>query len=107
MKVSLSSSDIEILERYQRNVSDRGSYVKVTSILMLGKGLCPQKVSEYLDIDNSTVYRYADSYLEDSLEAYLRTDYKGYWGLLTSVQISELRAELNRTLYTEAKSVAS
>lgn len=106
MKISLSPTDIEILERYQRNVSDRRSYVKVTCILMLCKGLCPKEVSDYLGIDDSTVYRYGDSYHEDGLEVYLRTDYKGYWGLLSCVQISELRSELNRTLYTEAKSVA-
>jgi transposase len=79
MKVSLSSTDIATLERYQRNVSDRRSYVKVTCILMLGKGLSPKAVSEYLGIDGSTVYRYADSYHEDGMEAYLRTDYKGYF----------------------------
>ena len=106
MKIILSCTDIEILERYQRNVSDRRSYVKVTCILMLGKGLSPQTVSEYLGIDDSTVYRYAGSFLNDGLESYLRTDYKGYWGLLTCVQISELRAELNSNLYTDAKSVA-
>jgi len=106
MKIILSCSEIEILERYRRNVSDRRSYVKVTCILMLGKGLSPQTVSEYLGIDDSTVYRYAGSFLNDGLESYLRTDYKGYWGLLTCVQISELRAELNSRLYTDAKSVA-
>jgi transposase len=58
MKLSLSSTDIEIMERYRRNVSDRRSYVKVTCILMLGKGLSPKEVSEYLGIGDSTVYRY-------------------------------------------------
>lgn len=107
MKISLPSTDIKTLERYQRNVSDRRSYVKVTCILMLGKGLSPKEVSDYLGIDNSTVYRYADSFLQDGLEVYLRTDYKGYWGMLSSVQISELRSELNTSLYTDAKSVAA
>ncbi|MBB4045285.1 helix-turn-helix domain-containing protein [Bacteroides reticulotermitis] len=106
MNISLSSTEIAILERYQRNFSDRRSYVKVTCILMIGKGLSPKEVSDYLDIDDSTVYRYADSYHEDGLEVYLQTDYKGYWGMLSCVHISELRRELNRSLYTEAQSVA-
>jgi len=105
MEISLASTDIEILERYQRNVSDRRSYVKVTCILMLHRGYPPGEISDCLGIDNSTVYRYAGSFLNDGLEAYLRTDYKGYWGLLTCVQISELRAELKSNLYTDAKSV--
>lgn len=74
---------------------------------MLCKGLFPKEVSDYLGIDDSTVYRYGDSYLGDGLEVYLRTDYKGYWGLLSCVQISELRAGLNRPLYTESQSVAA
>lgn len=107
MKITLSSTDIKTLEGYQRHVSDRRSYVKVTCILMLHMGYSPGEISSCLGIDNSTVYRYANSYLEDGLEVYLRTDYKGYWGMLSSVQISELRRELNRKLYTESKSVAS
>jgi transposase len=107
MKIVLLSTELETLERYQRNVSDRRSYVKVTCILMLQMGYQPVEVSSCLGIDDSTVYRYAGSFLQDGLEAYLRTDYKGYWGMLTSVQISELRRELNTTLYTEAKSVAA
>ncbi|MDR1091230.1 MAG: winged helix-turn-helix domain-containing protein [Prevotella sp.] len=107
MQINLSPSEAQILERYRRNVPDRRSYVKVTCILMQGKGLSPKEVSEYPGIDESTVYRYGDSYLEDGLEGYLRNDYKGYWGTLSSVQISELRRELNSNLYTDAKSVSA
>ena len=89
MQVVLSSLEVESLEGYWRNVSDRRSYVKVTCILMLSKGLSPKEVSEYLGIDGSTVYRYTGSFHADGLEAYLRSDYKGYWGMLSSVRISE------------------
>ena len=105
MKISLPSTDIEILERYRHNVSDRRSYAKVTCILMLHRGYAPGEISDCPGIDNSTVYRSADSFSQDGLDAYLRTGYKGYCGLLTSVQISELRAELNSRLYTDAQSV--
>lgn len=68
MQLNLSSSDIETLKHYQRNVSDHRSYVKVTCILMLGKGLSSKEVSDYLGIDDSTVYRYSDPFKKNGLE---------------------------------------
>jgi len=94
-------------ETSQRTVSDRSSYVKVTTLLLLDKGLPISQISDYLGIDHSTVYRYRKAYETDGLARYLVTDYQGYWGRLSCCQISELRRELNTTLYTDSKQVAA
>lgn len=106
MEITLTTDERETLKKYQRNVSGRSSYVKVTAILMLSSGMSPETVAEHLGIDKSTVYRYLQSYQNDGLEKYLTTDYKGYWGLLSCIQISELRQELNTNLYIDSKDVA-
>jgi len=105
MKVTLTPDERDSLKRYQRNVSGRWSYVKVTTILMLSTGMSFEQVAEHLGIDRSTVYRYLQSYQTDGLEQYLSTDYKGYWGQLSCVQIAELRKELNTNLYTDSKEI--
>jgi len=105
MRYELPLSDIETLRRYQRNVQGK-EYVKVTSILMLTKGYSPESVSECLGIDSSTVYRYWTLYREVGLESFLENRHKGYWGMLSSQQISRLRYELKHHLYTDSKSVS-
>jgi transposase len=106
MRVNLTNDERKTLKQYQRNVSERSSYVKVTTILLLDKGLEPIEIADYLGIDISTIYRYSKCYFQDGLDKYLSTDYKGYWGLLSSHQIAELRNELNTNLYTESKSIS-
>jgi transposase len=106
MEINLTNDERKILKQYQRNVSERSSYVKVTTILLLDKGLAPIEIADYLGIDSSTIYRYSKSYHQDGLDKYTSTDYKGYWGLLSSHQIAELRNELNTNLYIESKAIA-
>ena len=74
---------------------------------MLSKGLSPEDVSKFLNIHLSTVYRYSKSYSTVGLPDFLATNYDGYWGNLSSVEISLLRSELKRTIYTDAKSVGA
>jgi transposase len=105
MRYELSIADRETLRRYQRNVSGK-EYIKVTSLLMLGNGLSVETVSDSLGIDISTVYRYWNSYKSLGLDAFLENRHKGYWGLLSSQQMSLLQAELKLHIYTDSKSVA-
>jgi transposase len=96
---------IESLRCYQRNVRGK-EYIKVTSILMLSKGLSAEIVSDSLGIDLSTVYRYWTTYKGKGLESFLENLHKGYWGMLSSLQISRLRMELKNTIYTDSRSIA-
>jgi len=107
MKLTLTREELEALRGYQRNSDNRCTYIKVTCILMLSTGFSPGEVSSVLGIDDSTVYRYAASYRSEGLSSYLGSNHKGYWGMLSSVQLSELREELNRTLYTDSGSVCA
>jgi transposase len=104
MKYELPITDRDSLRLYQRNVSGK-EYIKVTSLLMLSNGLSVETVSDSLGIDISTVYRYWNSYKEFGLDAFLENRHKGYWGMLSSAQISQLRTELKGQAYTDARSV--
>jgi transposase len=107
MEIQLTDTQRNELQIFQRNVEKRSEYVKVTTILLLDKGLSITDISDYLGIDSSTIYRYVNSYISDGLVAYLQTDYQGYWGRLSSHQISQLRKELNTNLYLDSKEVVS
>lgn len=73
---------------------------------MSDKGLLAAEIADHLGIDTGTIYRYHQIYRQDGIEKYLATDYKGYWGQLSCVQIAELRQELKTNLYTDSKAVA-
>lgn len=103
MNLDLTQPQLTELRQLQRTASDRSAYIKVTVLLLLHKGLTPQEVADYLGIDDGTVYRYRQEYGQQGLQAYLATHYKGYWGLLSSSQLSELRKELNTNLYTTSE----
>ncbi|MDR0437546.1 MAG: winged helix-turn-helix domain-containing protein [Bacteroidales bacterium] len=64
-------------------------------------------ISQSLGIHISTVYRYVKSYSTVGLSDFLSTNYDGFWGNLSSVEISILRTELKRTVYTDSKSIAA
>jgi len=82
---------------------------------MLSEKLSAEDVSKFLNIHISTVYRYCKSYSTVGLTSlrasplsdFLTTNYAGFWGNLSSVEISILRTELKRKIYTDAKSVAA
>ena len=105
MKYQLPSIEVEELQKSQRQTSDKSVYIKVTSVLMLHQGFLPEDVSRFLGISISSVYRYIKSYATVGLSDFLATNYDGYWGNLSSVEISLLRTELKRTIYTDAKAV--
>jgi transposase len=74
---------------------------------MLNQNVCAEDVSKFLNIHISTVYSYFKSYSTAGLSEFLATGYDGFWGNLSSVEIRVLRSELKRTVYTDARSVAS
>lgn len=105
MKFQLPAEEFEALKTLQRNVSG-SDYIKVTSILMLHHGNSAQNVSASLGIDLSTVYRYLGLYQQGGVSSLTGNKYQGYWGMLSSAQISILRSELKSHVYTDSKSVA-
>ena len=105
MKYNLSDIELQNLRKYLKQSSDSVSYIKVTVILMLDMQKGIEEIEEVLGIDGSTIYRYAERYQLDGLEKYLETNYKGYFGELSCVQISLLRKDLKNRLYTTSKEV--
>ena len=72
---------------------------------MLASDFSPDLVAQSLGIDVATVYRYKNLYLRGKTDSLWEDRYKGYWGRLDSGQISLLCEELERHIYTDAKSV--
>ena len=63
---------------------------------MLDRGRAVAAIAEDLGLDESAVYRYAQTYQLQGLAGYLRAEQPGCWGLLTSVQLAGLCRELGQ-----------
>ena len=73
------------------------------SILMLHKRFSVVQVSDSLGIDWSTLY--CQTYKSGGISELIDNN-KGYWGMLSGIQLSQLRIELKCRVYTDAKSVS-
>lgn len=105
MKIKLSETEKVELKKLQHQLGDKNLYIKVTILLMLDKGRNIQIIAEDLGIDDGTIYRYISNFQNNGLDKYLFTEHKGYWGLLSSEQISRLRQEINNHLHINSHSI--
>lgn len=71
MEIQLSTSEMGVLRKLQRNLAGSSDYARVTCVLMLGMGNSPSFAASCLGIDVSTVYRSA--YLHGGAEELLES----------------------------------
>ena len=107
MTVTLSDSERQLLRQAQRASRGKAGYVPVTVLLLLDRGRAVAAIAEDLGLDETTVYRYAQTYRLKGLPGYLAAEQPGYWGLLTSAQLAGLGRELSQTLYTDCRAIAA
>ena len=106
MVVSLPDTERQLLRRAQRACRGKAGYVPVTVLLLFDRGRAVAAIAEDLGLDESTVYRYAQTYQLRGLLGYLRAEPPGYWGSLTSAQLAGLCRELYHQLYTYCRPIA-
>lgn len=92
------------MRKKERNVR---RHMKLSVILNLDRGLSPAEVAEFLGIDDSTVYRYAQGYKQSGLEAYLDDNWVAFSGLLSDAQLLRLKEEVSEHLYLCAREVGA
>lgn len=76
MEIQLSTSEMEVLRKLQRNLAGSSDYVRVIRILMLCMGNFPSFVASCLGLDVPTVYRYRFVFLHGGTDELLGNRYK-------------------------------
>ena len=93
MKLILEKSQMALLQELQRNTSDRDTYQKLTTLLMIHQKYPFQEIAFILGIDTSTVYRHFNQYIQcQNFDNYLATHYKPCVGKLNSQQHQQVKA---------------
>ncbi len=99
MELILTESELGLLKELQRNTSDRSSYQKLTTLLMVYKQYPAWEIADTLGIDASTVNRHYHHYKQSQdLDHYLQTHYKPYQGKLTQEQLQQVKGYVDEQL---------
>ena len=108
MTLNFSESELSLLKELQRNTSDRDTYQKLTTLIMLYNKLSQEFIAEMLGIDRTTVNRHFRSFqLSSSFEDYLSSNYKPCTGKLSSEQLGTVKEHVSSHLCGTAAEVAA
>ncbi len=93
MELIFEKSQIDLLQELQRNTSDRLTYQKLTTLLMLHKQYPISEIAFILGVDASTIYRHYHHYQSSkNFDNYLELHYKPCVGKLTDQQKELVKA---------------
>jgi len=92
MILQFGESELSLLKELQRNTSDRDSYQKLTTLIMLYNKLSQEFIAGMLGIDKTTVNHHFRSFQSaSSFEDYVSMHYKPCTGKLSSEQLETVK----------------
>ena len=99
MELNLEKSQLDLLQELQRNTSDRLTYQRLTTLLMLHRKYPISEIAFILGVDNSTIYRHYHQYdSSKDFDSYLELHYKPCVGKLTDTQKELVKAYVSATI---------
>jgi len=102
----LSPEQISDLKSVHRRLGDKGIADRIKTILLLDKGMGYTQISEVLLLDDSTLRRYYDTYIEQGIAGLLQYNYVGGLSYLSVDELHNLGVHLENNLYQTSKEVA-
>jgi transposase len=105
MRDFLSALEIKELKSDHRAERESRYADRIKAILMLNSGVSVSKVAEYLLLDEKTVRKYREVYLEDGLEGLCSDWYRGRESSLSLSELDELESELRSKIYPTTAAV--
>lgn len=101
----LSKDEINELRRSHRQARDKRDADRIKAIYSLAVGHTISQVASILMLDEDTVRNYQKHFRTGGIKALLKYDYKGSECHLTELEVRELEAELESTIYMTTQCV--
>jgi len=105
LNIKLSESELQDLIQMHRQIKGKKLAYRINAIILLAQGFTYPEVEKVLLLDDRTIRRYRDLYLEKGVEGLLESKYKGRQPKLTDQQEEELVDHLEKNLYTTAAEI--
>lgn len=103
--LKLSESELQNLIELHKQIKDKKFAYKINALILLANGFTYSEIEKVLLLDDRTIRRYRDLYLEKSIEGLLENNYKGRQPKLTEQQEKELACHLEKNLYSTAAEI--
>lgn len=107
MTIKLSQEEKITIKQLHRNCKQRKHADKLKAILLLDKGHSCVEVGEILLLDDDTIRKYRNSYLNQGATSLLTDDNKGRKSLLTPQQLKTLDRHISENTYMDSKGIVS
>lgn len=107
MTIKLSQEEKDKIKKLHRSCKQRKHADKLKAILLLDKGHSCIEVGEILLLDDDTVRRYRNSYLNQGAESLLRDNNKGRISFLNSQQLDTLEKHITENTYMDSKGIVA
>jgi transposase len=102
----LKPTEIATLKSLHRK-ADKKQRDKIKGILLLNRGYAYSEIAEILLIDQSTVWRWYESYLSEGVDGLMKDNYTGGTSKLTERQQTKLIEHLESNMYLTAKEISA
>jgi transposase len=108
MAIAFTREELSTLKLLQRNTSDRDTYQKLTTLIMLNNNLSQEFIAEMLGVDRTTINRHYNSYKQaKNFEQYLAIHYKPCMGKLSPEQLESVKAYVSENLCSTSLQVSN
>ena len=94
--MELSESELQILIIIHKQIKDKKLAYKINALILLANEFTYPEIEKVLLLDDRTIRRYRDLYLEKGIEGLLEINYKGRQPKLTDQQEEELVDHLEK-----------
>lgn len=105
--LDLAQSEIDTLRFLHKQIKDKNIAYKINAIILLAEGYSYQSVEKALLLDERTIRRFRDIYLEKGTDGLLENNYKGRQTKLSKEQEDELAKHLEENLYATASEICN
>lgn len=106
-KIQISNEEILILRELHKSTKDKAICYKINAIILLAQGFSYQEVENVLLLDERTIRRYEDKFLEEGRELLLKVNYVGKKTKLTQEQLDKLAEYMESHLCSNAKEIVN
>lgn len=103
----LSKIERLLVEELRSNTRNKGSYMKLSVLILLDMNECYDRIAEILGIGVGTVSNCKNKYEDDGLEKYLDTHYVPYSGKLSDEELGLLEEAVSSGLYLNTQMIVA
>ena len=104
-ELNLTKKELNELIEAHRQCREKKNAYKINAVLLLAKGWTYPQIEEALLLDERTVRRYKDIYIEQGIDGLFVDNYKGSQGYLSKEQKKELTAHLEEHIYLKSSEI--